>query len=84
MDSRAREKITMSDQGRTVHVPYTLEQDEDGVWCAHAWLGASGGANGDGPTPEAAIADLREEVEMVISEDGVPEQLARTLDLEVA
>jgi hypothetical protein len=28
-----------------------LEQDEDGVWCAHAWLGASGGANGNGPTP---------------------------------
>ncbi len=74
----------MSDQARTVHVPYTLEQDEDGVWCAHAWLGSSGGANGNGPTPEEAIADLREAVEMVISEDGVPEQLARTLDLEVA
>lgn len=74
----------MGDQARTVHVPYTLEQDEDGVWCAHAWLGSSGGANGDGATPEEAIADLREAVEMVISEDGVPEQLARTLDLEVA
>jgi predicted RNase H-like HicB family nuclease len=74
----------MSGQPKTVHVPYTLEQDEDGIWCAHAWLGESGGANGNGPTPEEAVADLREAVEMVIGEDGIPEQLARTLDLEVA
>jgi predicted RNase H-like HicB family nuclease len=68
----------------TVHVPITVEQDEDGVWCAHAWLGSSGGANGNGATPDEAIADLREAVEMVIDEDGVPAQLAQTLDLEVA
>jgi len=67
-----------------VHVPYTVQPDEDGVWCAHAWLGSSGGANGNGATAEEAIADLREAVQMVIDEDGVPEQLARTLDLEVA
>jgi hypothetical protein len=23
---------------QAVHVPYTFEQDEDGVWCAHAQL----------------------------------------------
>lgn len=68
----------------TVHVPYTVVQDEDGVWCAHAWLGSSGGANGNGATPEEAVADLREAVQMVLDEDGVPEQLAQTLDLEVA
>lgn len=67
----------MSGQAKTVHVPYTLEQDEDGIWCAHAWLGSSGGANGNGPTPEDAVADLREAVQMVIDQDGVPEQLAR-------
>lgn len=67
-----------------VHVPYTVEQDEDGIWSAHAWLGSSGGANGNGATPEEAVADMREAVEMVLDEDGVPEQLARTLDLEVA
>jgi predicted RNase H-like HicB family nuclease len=71
-------------QPRIVHVPYTLERDEDGIWCAHAWLGSSGGANGNGNTPDEAIADLREAVEMVIAEDGVPEQLERSLDLEVA
>jgi hypothetical protein len=74
----------MSAQPKTVHVPYTLEQDEDGIWNAHAWLGSSGGANGNGQTADAAVADLREAVQMVIDEDGVPEQLARTLDLEVA
>jgi hypothetical protein len=61
-----------------------FEQDEDGVWCAHAWLGSSGGANGNGSTPEEAIADLREAVLMVIDEDGVPAQLGRSLDLDVA
>jgi len=73
----------MSGQPRTVHVPYTLEKDEDGVWCAHAWLGSSGGANGNGPTAEAAVADLREAVQLVIDQEGMPEQI-RTLDLEVA
>ena len=47
---------SMAAQPRTVHVPYTLERDEDGVWCAHAWLGSSGGANGNGATPDEAIA----------------------------
>ena len=72
------------DDVTTLHVPYTVEQDEDGIWCAHAWLGESGGANGNGGTPEQAVADLRQAVQMVIDEDGVPEQLAHTLDLEVA
>jgi predicted RNase H-like HicB family nuclease len=75
---------TLDYMATTVHVPYTVEQDEDGVWCAHAWLGSSGGANGNGATPEEAVADMREAVEMVLGEDGVPAQLARTLDLEVA
>jgi predicted RNase H-like HicB family nuclease len=77
-------RVGTLDYMATVHVPYTVEQDEDGIWSAHAWLGASGGANGNGATPEEAIADLREAVELVIDEDGVPAQLARTLDLEVA
>ena len=68
----------------TVHILCTVEQDEDGVWCAHAWLGSSGGANGSGVTSEDAVADLREAVAMVLDKDGVPEQLTQTLDLEVA
>lgn len=65
-----------------VHVPYTVAQDEDGIWCAHAWLGPSGGANGNGATPDEAVADLREAVAMVLDEDGAPE--LQVLDLEVA
>jgi predicted RNase H-like HicB family nuclease len=69
----------MTSQPRTVHVPYTLEQDEDGIWCAHAWLGSSGGANGNGATPDEAIADLREAVQMVIDfADAAAAREART------
>jgi predicted RNase H-like HicB family nuclease len=48
---------------RAVHVPYTVEQDEDGIWCAHAQLRPGVGANGEGDTADAAVADLREALE---------------------
>ncbi len=40
-----QETVAMSVRARTVHVPYTIEQDEDGVWCASAQLrpGVGGG-----------------------------------------
>ncbi len=66
---------------RIVHVPYTIEQDEDGVWCAHAQLRPGVGANGDGPTQEAALADLREALTGLIAEFGVPNELTLTLDV---
>lgn len=55
---------------RVVHVPHTVEQDEDGVCCAHAQLRPGVGANGDGPSREAAIADLREALTALIAEVG--------------
>jgi predicted RNase H-like HicB family nuclease len=67
---------------RVIHVPYTLEQDEDGVWCASAQLRPGAGAAGDGTTAEEAIADLREALTALIEEVGVPQEL--TLTLEVA
>ena len=66
----------MARQPRMMHVPYTLERDEDGVWCAHAWLGSSGGANGNGATPEEAVADLREAVRMVLGPVAAPQWVA--------
>jgi predicted RNase H-like HicB family nuclease len=75
---RLEELRTMT---RAVHVPYTLEQDEDGVWCAHAQLRPGVGANGEGDTPEAAIADLREAVEGLIAEFGAPQELTLTVDV---
>jgi predicted RNase H-like HicB family nuclease len=67
---------------RSVHVPYIVDQDEDGVWCAHAQLRPGVGANGEGESREAAIADLREALEGLIAEFGAPQEL--TLTVEVA
>jgi predicted RNase H-like HicB family nuclease len=65
---------------RVVHVPYTLNQDEDGVWCASALVRPGAGAVGDGATPEEALDDLREALTALITEIGVPDEIT----LEVA
>ena len=64
-----------------VHVPYTVDQDEDGVWCAHAQLRPGVGANGEGDSPEAAVADLREALVGLVAEFGVPDELTLTVDV---
>jgi len=56
---------------RAVHVPYTVEQDEDGIWCARAQRRPGVGAHGEGDSREAAIADLREALIGLIAEFGV-------------
>jgi predicted RNase H-like HicB family nuclease len=55
---------------RVIHVPYVVEQDEDGVWCASAQLRPEVGAVGDGPTAEAAVDDLRDALEVLLAEAG--------------
>ena len=57
---------------RAVHVPYTVEQDEDGVWCAHAQLRPGVGANGEGDTSMRQSQDLREALEGLVAEFGAP------------
>ncbi|MDA8075908.1 MAG: hypothetical protein M0Z40_11885 [Actinomycetota bacterium] len=66
---------------RAVHVPYTVEQDEDGVWCAHAQLRPGVGANGEGATAPAAIADLREALTGLVGEFGIPDELTLTINV---
>jgi predicted RNase H-like HicB family nuclease len=66
---------------REVHVPYVLEQDEDGVWCASAVLRPGVGAFGDGDTPEAALADLREGLIGLLEVVGPPDEMTVTLDI---
>ncbi|MDA8074220.1 MAG: hypothetical protein M0Z40_03110 [Actinomycetota bacterium] len=66
---------------QAVHVPYTVEQDEDGVWCARAQLRPGVGAHGEGENPEAAVADLREALEGLIAEFGAPQELTITVDV---
>ncbi len=63
---------------QVVHVPYTVELDETGWWAAHASL-PGGGANGEGQTPEEAIADLREALDGWFAEFGVPDELTITV-----
>lgn len=60
---------------RAINVPYTVHQDEDGVWCAHPQLRPGVGANGEGATVDAAIADLREALAGLIGEFGAPDEL---------
>ena len=66
---------------RSVHILYTIEQDEDGVWCAHAQLRPGVGAHGEGDTADAAIADLREALAGLIVEFGVPDELTVTVEV---
>lgn len=66
---------------RDVHVPYVVEQDEDGVWCASAQLRPGVGAVGDGATPEEAVADLRSALESLLDVVGPPDELTLTLNV---
>lgn len=63
---------------QVVHVPYTIDQDEDGVWCATALLRPGVGATGDGATPEEAIEDLRAALDALLDVVGVPSELTLT------
>ena len=57
---------------RVVHVPYVVEQDEDGVRCASAQLRPGVGAVGDGATQEEAISALRGALEALLDVVGPP------------
>lgn len=63
-----------------VTVPIVVEQDETGTWVAHALLDYNVGANGDGDTREAAIADLREALTALIQSVGVPETVTVSVE----
>lgn len=77
----ARRHAILGTVTRDVHVPYTVEQDEDGVWCASALIRPGVGAVGDGATPEEAIADLRTALEALLDVVGPPDELTVTLNV---
>jgi predicted RNase H-like HicB family nuclease len=66
---------------RVVHVPYVVEQDEDGIWCASAQLRPGVAAFGDGQTRDEALDDLRAGLELLIEEVGVPDEMTLTLNV---
>ena len=66
---------------RSVHVPYTVEQDEDGLWCAHAQAASGCRRQRCGDNAEAAVADLREALIGLVAEFGAPDELTLTVDV---
>jgi len=66
---------------REIHVPFTVEQDENGSWSAAAALTPDAFANGQGETREAAIDDLKEAIALLAEEVGAPDQLVVTVDV---
>lgn len=69
------------DVTRVVHVTYTVEQDEDGAWCATTILRPGVGAVGEGATQEEAVADLRDALEALLEVVEPPNELAVTLNV---
>lgn len=64
---------------RVVHVPYTVTQDEDGVWCATAFLRVGVGAVGEGVTEAEAVADLENALRLLIAGVGPSRELTISL-----
>jgi hypothetical protein len=64
-----------------VHIPYVVEQDEDGAWCASAMLRPGVGAFGEGATSGEAITDLRAALETLLEVVGPPTELALTVNI---
>ncbi|MFF0270771.1 hypothetical protein [Kribbella sp. NPDC004536] len=67
---------------RDITVSFTVEQDENGTWCAEAALTPTSFANGEGATREAAIEDLKEAVATLAETVGVPEQLTVAVEID--
>jgi predicted RNase H-like HicB family nuclease len=67
---------------RDITVPFTIEQDENGTWCASAALTPDSFANGEGATREAAIEDLKEAIATLADVVGVPEQVTVTVEVD--
>lgn len=65
---------------QVVHVPFVVEQDEDGAWCASVLLRPGVGVFDDGTTPEEAIADLHAGLGMLLEVVGPPRELTLPRD----
>jgi predicted RNase H-like HicB family nuclease len=65
---------------QVVHIPYVVEQDEDGAWRASALLRPGVGAAGDGATREQAVTDLRAALLKLLEVVGPPNELTVTVN----
>ncbi|MGW7686207.1 hypothetical protein ACWGID_36020 [Kribbella sp. NPDC054772] len=64
-----------------LHIPYVVEEDENGIWIAEAALTPDAFLHTDGPTREAALEDLRDAVVEAVADSGLPDQLV--VDVEI-
>ncbi|MFC6162345.1 hypothetical protein [Kribbella jiaozuonensis] len=62
-----------------LHVPYVVEQDEDGTWLAEAALTPDIFLQGEGETREQALEDLRTSITQATTDSGIPDHLVITL-----
>jgi hypothetical protein len=66
---------------QVVHIPYVVEQDEDGAWRASALLRPGVGAVGDGvSTREEAVTHLRAALMKLLEVVGPPSELTVTVN----
>ena len=61
--------------------PTSSSKMKTAFWCGSATLRQGVAAFGYGPTQEAAIADLREGLELLLEEVGIPDELTVTLNV---
>jgi hypothetical protein len=65
---------------QVLHIPYVVEQDDDGAWRASALLRPGVGAVGEGVTREEATDDLRAALRALLEVVGPPNQLTLTVN----
>ena len=66
---------------QVVHVPYIVEQAQDGIWHARTQVPSQAEADGSGRSRDEAVASLRESLASIIAELGVLEEIALTVDV---
>jgi predicted RNase H-like HicB family nuclease len=65
---------------QVVHIPYVVEQNEDGTWRASALLRPGVGAVCDGATREEAATDLRAALLKLLEVVEPPSELTLTVN----
>lgn len=66
---------------RQLHLPFVVDQDEDGTWIAESALTPDIFVSGEGETREASLDDLRLQIARAVADSGAPEQLVVDVDV---
>jgi hypothetical protein len=66
---------------QVIHIPYIVEQADDGIWRARTQVPPQAEADGSGRSLDEAVANLRESLAGSIAELAVPQEIALTVDV---